>query len=659
MSWIEELYKTYEACYLYDYELSDSSNNVPLLPLFHMLKKAHLDLYIDEKGNFIGAKIIESGNFTIIPCTEDSSVRTNYVAPHPLCEKLQYCAKDYETFGGLKEPYFDEYYKLLESWAKSEYSHFMLDAVLGYISKGTLIQDLVDANVLIADEKRKLFSKWPKNKEKPKVLKFLTLKKTKDEEVSEFDQGDLFVRWNIEKPGIAESSCWKTTDLFNSWISFVINQEARNNLCIVCGEEDSIAFKHPKGIRSVKDSGKLISSNDTSGFTFLGRFENSTQVATISAKVSQKAHSALRWLIDRQGFRNGDQVIVSWSVTGEEKPNEFSDSVSLFDESAEERIAELSTISYADAGQTFAKKLSKKIAGYKASLTDSKKIVVLGLDSAGPGRISITYYRELSGSEFLDRVEKWHTDMAWHFHEFIQDPNVKKKIHSGYIVYAPAPRVIAEACYGKRLDDKLKKATIERLLPCIIDGRQLPYDLVNMAVKRASNRAGLENWEWERALSVACALYSCHIIRQKINHQENLKIMALEKQRTDRDYLYGRLLAVAEHIEERALYLAKENRETNAARMMHMFSEQPFKTWEKLYKSISQGYFSRLQSRRPEFLFRMKNLVGEINSLFSPGDFEKNERLSGLYLLSYHCQRLELVTNIKPERANSEEVNNQ
>jgi CRISPR-associated protein Csd1 len=135
--------------------------------------------------------------------------------------------------------------------------------------------------------------------------------------------------------------------------------------------------------------------------------------------------------------------------------------------------------------------------------------------------------------------------------------------------------------------------------------------------------------------------------------------MALEKQRTDRDYLFGRLLALAEHIEERALYLSKENRETNAARMMHIFSEQPFQTWEKLYDRLTQGYFSRLQTKRPEFLFRMKNLIGEINCLFLPGDFEKREKLSGLYLLGYHCQRLELVTNIKQEEAHTEEINNQ
>ncbi len=42
--------------------------------------------------------------------------------------------------------------------------------------------------------------------------------------------------------------------------------------------------------------------------------------------------------------------------------------------------------------------------------------------------------------------------------------------------------------------------------------------------------------------------------------------MSLEKDRTTRSYLYGRLLAVADVLEQAALRTAGENRDTNAAR---------------------------------------------------------------------------------------------
>ena len=278
----------------------------------------------------------------------------------------------------------------------------------------------------------------------------------------------------------------------------------------------------------------------------------------------------------------------------------------------------------------------------------------MGLDSAGPGRLSITYYRELSNSEFLERIEKWHTQMAWHFFEFIQDTSDKKKRFSGYMTMAPAPRTIAEACFGKRLDEKLKKATIERLLPSIVDGRQVPVDLVDSAVRRASNRIGMDHWEWERTLSVACALYRCYSIR---NSNKIQYFMALENERTDRDYLYGRLLAVAEHIEEAALYAANEKRETTATRLMQRFADYPFPTWRNIESSLVP-YKSRLHANRPGTLFKMKNLLDEIHSMFTPGDFEKEGRLSGAYLLGYHCQRLILIPKKNKEEIDSEIENN-
>lgn len=46
-------------------------------------------------------------------------------------------------------------------------------------------------------------------------------------------------------------------------------------------------------------------------------------------------------------------------------------------------------------------------------MTDYSQITVMILDSATPGRMSIRYYRELSGSRLMDAVEDWHRNFAW------------------------------------------------------------------------------------------------------------------------------------------------------------------------------------------------------------------------------------------------------
>lgn len=423
---------------------------------------------------------------------------------------------------------------------------------------------------------------------------------------------------------------------------------------MVTGKQSPLALNHPKKLRHSGDGAKLISSNDKSGYTFRGRFltnevlidgkkeEIAIQSASVSADVSQKAHRALNWLINRQSFRNDTQVIIAWAVSGKKTPDALADTLSIFGDGDAQKIEEITTVPYHNTGENFARKLSAKIAGYRSILGATEQIVVMGLDSAGPGRVSITYYRELTGSDFLDRLERWHREMAWLFHEFFQNSNEKKKRHTGLLAYAPTPKVIAEACYGKKLDDKLKKSTIERLMPCIIDGNQVPLDLVDMAIKKASNKIASEHWEWERALSIACALYTCFEIRKNKNTIKNDKIMALENDRTDRDYLFGRLLAVAEHLEEAALYAANEKRETTAARLMQRFADFPYPTWRTI-ESALVPYKSRLHANRPGILHKMKTLLDEIHAKFQTGDYEKDGRLSGAYLLGYHCQRIELA----------------
>jgi CRISPR-associated protein Csd1 len=268
-------------------------------------------------------------------------------------------------------------------------------------------------------------------------------------------------------------------------------------------------------------------------------------------------------------------------------------------------------------------------------LHDSEDVMVMGLDSATPGRMAVTFYRELKASEFLDRIQRWHNALSW-------PQNLSKDQH---FVGAPAPRDIAEAAYGRRIDDKLKKATVERLLPCIIDGRDLPKDLVDLTIRRSFNRVGMDAWEWEKCLGIACSLF-------KGFHHQRGYAMALEEDRKTRDYLYGRLLAVAEHIESRALYIAGEKRDTMASRLMQRFADHPHSTWRTIELSL-KPYMSRLRNSRGGFLAEMERILDELIASFSSDDskesFVNDHPLSGEFLLGYHCQRQSLRTFEKPE----------
>ena len=628
MSWIQKLYETYERC-----AEAPQFASKPPLPISHTTQQAHIEIVIDGHGNFRRAQVINrEDQTTIIPCTEESGGRAGKAPKnHPLCDKLQYVAGDYRSFGGevtvgfakdVCEPY-QSYLKDLERWAAFQPALSKLAAVLTYVRKKHVIRDLVREGILPQDSKGKLLKNWEGNKkDAPTIFRIMTTGASPE---------DAFIRWRVESPADPQTAIWEDIEIIHAWVRYYASQQIKHGLCMVAGDETILAKQHPAKIRNAGDKAKLVSSNDTSGYTFRGRFLDADQTCGVGFEVTQKAHNALRWLIQRQRFRNGDQTIIAWAVSGKSLPDPFANSAEMFGIEVEQET--ISATYSGDAGQSFAIRLNKRLAGYRAALGADEGIVVMALDSATPGRLAITYYREMRGSEFLERLESWHADYAW-------PQNLSKTLK---FIGVPSPQDIAEAAYGRRLDDNLRKTTVERLLPCIIDGQNVPRDLVDSIVRRTANRVSLEHWEFEKYLGIACALFKG--VFKEGNYQ-----MALESNRTSRDYLYGRLLAIAESIEGRALYLAGETRETNAAKLMQRFADRPYSTWKTIELSLSPAK-TRLRAKRPGFLYEMEKELDDVSCLFEEGDFMDERQLSGEFLLGYHCQRQALRPKTELEAA--------
>lgn len=648
MGWIQKLYETYENCQEAIGAETDE-NKVPLLPICHTTQKAHIEIIIDGKGNFKRARVLpKEKSRTIIPCTESSAGRTSGESPHPLCDKLQYIADDYKKYGGNKDSYYQSYVELLSAWSQAT-SNRKVELIHSYVKQGRVVRDLVDHKVFFANEHNKLLKQRVGSKSNKDVLDIFDLLPGRKNKKGEWEnwQGEAFVRWIVEIPGERESRVWKDLSLWEKWIEHYSSTKKLRTLCYVTGAEEYFADQHPAKLRNDADKAKLISSNDLSGFTFRGRFLTADQAGTVGYKVTQKAHYALRWLISRQGYRRGDQAIVAWATSGKDIPPPLSDPLAILgiddlpsDESARAYTAE-----------NIAIRLKNRIAGYGSELGDTSAVVVMGLDSATPGRMAITFYRELTGSEYLKRIDSWHETCAWlHRYRFVDiQENGKSSRKPLPFVGAPSPSDIAEAAYatnnnGKfQLDDKLRKTTVERILPCIIDGQQIPRDIVESAVRRASNRVGLENWQWEKTLSIACALF------KKFKEKENYS-MALDPNRKTRDYLYGRLLALADSLEQWALNKTNEDRQTNAARLMNRFAERPYSTWRTIELSL-QPYKARLGGISK----KRQKMIDEVKDAFDPNDFLNDKRLSGEFLLGYSSQREHLRNNPDKFKESDEE----
>lgn len=655
MSWMAQLYQTYENCVDMDLPIEQR-----VMPICHTPQQVHIHVSIDDQANFISAEVLEKFS-VVLPATESSASRSSGVAPHALADKLQYVAADFEHYSTGRKPFFSAYSQQLAAWCESEYAHPKVQLIYRYLTANNLIADLIKHGVCWVDENNKFLEAWDQDATDrdtvPPIFKVLT--KTQ----GVIDQGNALVCWSVLLPGDLQNKTWEDESIRESWIRFDLSNAGESKFCYITGANKPAGKNHPAKIRYGSDKAKLISSNDNSGFTYRGRFVDPQQAATVSFEVSQKAHNALRWLIDRQGSkgRNGEQVVLAWSTTGVPVPNPIVDPAEWGDElspnGAEVSVADSEIPDY---GRNFAfypaQALKRKIQGFAEQLHINDSINILVLDSATPGRMAVSVYLNFLRDDYFESLENWQTHFCWwqRLSAEKQDKN-RRLYYQRWRVEAPSIWKIAEATFGDAVknNDKLKRAVVERLLPSILLNRNIPDDIYQRCIQRACQRSGKEPWEWEQDLGVACALFSGfhHPDRQIKPERQRTYTMALDTNYTSRAYLYGRLLAVGELIEtwsNEAMRIPA--RTTHVSRLFQRFSDRPATTWLTIEKHLAP-YRQRLKTRSWPNSKALEGTLDQILSLFDTTDFNSDAKLSGEFLLGYHCQRLALDEERAERRA--------
>ena len=572
----------------------------PLAPVSHLITAAQLEITLDEEGNFRRAvEVDKSEPKIIIPVTEESAGRTSAPCAHPLCDQLSYLA-EYDP--KKHQLYVDQ----LTQWAESEYSHPKLMPILTYVKGGSILQDLENAGLV------KLNEKGIPDKEKQ------------------------LVRWRVlQDDPKAEDACWKDGSLFEAYIRFYGAKQAEEEkaLCMVTGQWDTPAKQHPKGIVAINGNAKLISANDSSGFTYRGRFREDWQSATVSYEASQKAHSGLRWVVVNQGVILGGRTFVCWNPQGIALPRLTGPFCPGGDEPSRKPS------DYQD-------KLKETLKGWKDSLPDKDaKAVIAAFDAATAGRLAVTYYNELQASDFVQRLHDWDASCCWYFGKLgVQSPALYQ-----IVSFAFGNQRVEKGAAKMVVDDRVMRQQIQRLIACRVDGAKMPLDIERALVNRAGN-LGLYGADEkggylrEALLSTACAVV------KKYHHDfgEELE-MALDPKKQDVSYQYGRLLAVLEKVEQDT-YDDSERRETNAIRMQPAFVKRPQYASRVIWEQLERAYFPRLKVNKPYFYTKYHKLIGEIMEQISAfPEADQKKALGDTYLMGYYLQRNELYKSKNQE----------
>ena len=644
MGLFQNLLETYEKCSeAIGIVHRDADGNInekkTLLPIFHMTFKSEICITIDLEGKFISVTRDNKEVTIIIPCTESSSGRSSGIAAHPLCDQLDYVC-------GLNEDKTNAYLEGLNKW-KGE--NIILNAIYTYISNREIISDLTKESVFKDSEHQVMADENSENK-----LDYEKIRK-------------IGVRFAVYMNG-STVNVWESQDLRNEWINYINNSayNEKNYFDYLSGETvGNIAAQHPKNINSLTGNAKLLSCNDKTEFTFRGRFSEQNDAIIIDYAQSQKMHQILRWLIANYGYAVDSQVIVTWAVHDDTEVKERvqDNSFDLFGEMVAVKteadiLSEASTQVYAE----YAIKLKNLLQGYgmaKDIREHSRKICIAVFDAATTGRMGVVFYQELTEDTYLENIVNWHIDTSYFLTIWKKekDKDGKEKSIPIHFIGAPSYDDILFAVYGKAHGDKsyniLKKKIRKQLLECMFGDFAFPKSMVDMAAIRASHpmsfmdsNGGFSKSEWTRSINITCAM------ARKYYKQEKEEIdLELDEKRRDRDYLFGRLLSVADKMEEYALYKAGVNRPTNAVKLMSSYQVKPYSTWGQLFTQLipyknqlgGAGYY--------------QSIIDSIMALFQDGDYENNSPLSPLYLLGYSAQNRALSQYNKSKNyGNKEEV---
>lgn len=568
-----------------------------LLPVSHIMQNADIEISIDINGKFYGVTLVDKKDKkTIIPATIKSAGRTgDNNRAHPLSDRLKYLIK-------INEDKYNAYVTQLKAWAESAYSHPKAEAVLKYVQGGTILKDLSGNKVIDLNEK--------------------------DEPAEPKGCDNFMVRWRVlgdEHNNI--TACWMDGSLFEAYINYYDSVIKNNDvdLCMLNGEMDIVLENNPQGIVAEKNRAKLISAKDSNGFTYLGRFTDARQAATVGYHASQKAHNALQWIVSNQGVNIGGRTFICWNPKGNDVPRKMS----LFGGNNQP----------AGNNQTdYLKSLQRTMLGCRNDLPANDDVVIASLDAATTGRLSVVYYNELKASDFLDRVENWYGTCCWY-----------NWYNKQLYVQSPLITDIARFAFGVErkgkekadidISDKILREQVQRLYRCIVDEAKIPLDIVKALFNRASKPLSYEVSNRSKLLFISCA-----VIRKYHNDISGKEewTMSLDENKKDRSYQFGRLLAVMEKI-ERDTYDKDEMREPNAIRMQAVFCERPY----YVFKILNERVVPYLQRHTVQSRAFYRNLISKImDELSEYSDAELNKPLKETYLMGYYLQRKELYTPV-------------
>lgn len=599
MSWMTDLVETYDICantpgFLGRIDIYERGNFRgqlrPLAPIYHDIVKCAYEVHLDSEGDFLAARVLSKGEqTTIIPCTPTSRARTGvkaYAVPHALAERL-----DYITRENYRNPYMENF----TNWVTSDsfkagdvYAEELVLMVYHYLCRHTLADDI--SSCLSDDEK--------KGASPSGTVRFCIAGMAEEYGPADLSLNPLL--WELHIARIRE-----------------LQKDLPKDLCMATGTLQPAMEVGAKCILGPGDSAKIYPVNwsnehpGTGYFTYRHStiFTKPSDAFTVGADTAEKVQAMLRWLIDHQSWsilRTATPKMIVWAkhapdafsaddiydpgkyaISEEEEESDGEDEELTLAEDdvapAEDKpTGEITSIGKEQKENIRALSEGRWVKGFD-NVDD--EAILLTLDKPSIGRLSVVGYQKLTKAQYYETILKWHETAAWG--DYFA-PSVRQAVMTAY-------GDITAKAVGSDIKPEARTAA-QQILRAINYGIPLPGNIADAAFPRTINTCHwkmsgsskeLRNiwYRYQRQVGLTCALI-CKT--RKDNGSKDITMDALDVECKDRDYLYGRVLALLDALESETMRAQGREfeRMTNAYKQSSSFYHAPARTTAFLMRAI-------------------------------------------------------------------------
>lgn len=626
MSFLNALYNTYNYALEHNLVGDTDKKKSLILPLYYNSMKSDgkniVELLVDRNSNLMAAYFLEKDDIIIFPVTEDSVARTSGVSPHPLVDNFDYLVDD----GGKKST---AYYSQLEDWLDFDNNDF-IRIIYKFLKKENVFKKILD----------KLYQNY-------KIIKGKNIEyNDSNGKARKINFSKVFISFKIEDyEGQKDLSVSENKDLYKRFENyqdylFKEDPDTKEIICNISGKKDFLCLKH----RPLLGSARLISQITANNENYLGRFKDPGQTIKIGKKSSQKVIQMAKALYEGVNTSKwlGEQIYaLSWFSDDIKNESEFDISKSL---ALDNPLIFLSDTE--DTGiETIADETSKDIVSSftsgRVKFNEASKYYLAIIDKVSNGRVAIKYFRQVDGSRLVKNLESWQKKY---------NTLIKSK-DKGAFIYTPSPYQMIVSSYGVERDGKLKVGKKRflsdqyvNILTAIIEGRDIPSNLIKAIKINIKNRLKYDK-TWYGVKTCALAM---------LKDKEGIESYMLDRNNTDRSYLYGRLLALYERLEA-SCYDSKSERLTNAEKLWTSYTYSPH-TINMRLRNLVKPYEKKLKfdTDKKGIYFKIKKNMDEVFFLLDDNYFEKkledNSPLEASFIYGYEGQMRDLFTKKEIDR---------